>query len=460
MSTGKLFWSAVIALVWIGGDASAQAPVESDAPAAEAAPSERAPSAQAAPEEPAAGEPAPQATEPEPPPAAREEPPPPPEAPVRRIARSPQATCGARAREVAADAVVRVRSGDRWGAGFVYHSPRHVVTSFGLMARGRDVTVVARDGTHVAARMLAHDPAYDLAVLETTEPIPGAEPLSPAPETSATLGETVVAIGHPFAGAAALLGERGEGLLRWSIAQGTIGAVNEAGIQADVALSEGHAGGPLLDCEGRVLGMITGAGRLSPDLGLVARIARADALIEGAGPASDFLGNLRLSFGIGGVLSIDEDGRTAGGGYLKLAAILFDRVSWTNRVGLLMGGTDDPAADVLSLERRLVRIETLLGWRFFLDIGGFTTLYIVPSGGLTVSYDSLSTRSARVTEGCTPSAAESCIAITETSIDGWHVRPAVGLTFIAGSIELGYTLEIDVEDPVTTYHALVLGLLF
>ena len=400
-------------------------------------------------------------------PATPEEPPPPPEprqvreAPPPPVPEAPSGeTCAARARDVAAGAVVRVRSGDRWGAGFVYHSPRHVVTSFAILSRGRDVTIVARDGSRVAARMLAHDPAYDLAVLETVEPVPGAEPLAPAPETSAMVGRPVVAIGHPFALVTALLGERGEGLLRWSVAEGTIGAANDVGIQADVGLDQGHAGGPLVDCEGRVLGLITSAGMLSPNLGLVARVARADTLIEGAGPAGDFLGDLRLQLGIGGVLSIDEDGNTAGGVYLTAGATLFDRVSWVNRIGLLMGGTDDPADDVLSLERRLVRVESLLGWRFFVDIGGFTTLYIVPAIGLTVSYEDIDTRSVRAVEGCTPSATESCIAISASSVDAWHVRPAVGLTFIAGSFELGYTFELDVEDPITTYHALVLGVLF
>src|SRR5690606_2345964 len=117
-------------------------------------------------------------------------------------------------------------------------------TAFALLSRGRDVTIVARDGTRIAARMLAHDPAYDLAVLEAVEPVPGAVPLAPAPETSAMIGQPAVAIGHPFALASALLGERGEGLLRWSVAEGTIGAVNDVGIQADVGLDPGHAGGP------------------------------------------------------------------------------------------------------------------------------------------------------------------------------------------------------------------------
>ncbi len=370
-------------------------------------------------------------------------------------------TCAARAREVAAAAVVRVRSGAEWGAGFVYGSPRVVVTSFGLVSLGQSITIVARDGTHVAARLIGRDESYDLAILEATEAVPGAQPLEPAPETSAMLGRPVVAIGHPFAGVAALLGERGEGLLRWSVSEGTIGAVNEAGIQADLALTEGHAGAPLLDCEGRVLGMIPGAGILAGNLGLAVRTARIDPVVESAQPGGDFLGNLRLRLGIGALLLIDEDGRVAGGGYLTLGATLFDRISWMNRVGLLYGGALDAAPDELSVERRLVRIESLIGYRFFIDIGGFTTLYIVPAAGATITHFDETRRSVHVVPGCTPSDTESCVEIVSTGVDGWRVRPAIGLTFLlGGNFEVAYTLEIDVEEPVETFHAVSVGFLF
>lgn len=384
--------------------------------------------------------------------------------------RNTPATCAETARARASDAVVRVRSGGRWGAGFVYGSPRHVVTSFRLMARGRPVNVVTRDGRHLDARLLAKDEAYDLAVLSVQEPVSDAEPLSPAPETSARVGATVVALGHPFAGVAFLLGERAEGLLTWSVSQGTIGAVNERGVQADLALTTGHAGAPLLDCAGRVIGMVTGAGRLSDDLGLVARIGRVDELVSESDGPQDFIGDLDLRFGLGGGLIIDEDGNAAGGFYLTLGATLFDRISWVNRVGLFLGGLPDPteeeARTLLSEDRDIVRFTSLLGWRFFIDVGGITTLYVVPEGGVSVYYDQRD--AARVTvvsiddTSCVPSGTETCARadIVRTSTSEWYVRPALGLTFlIGGNLEVGYTFEVAVEDePIETTHVLRLGL--
>ena len=372
------------------------------------------------------------------------------------------AWCAGRAREAAANAVVRVRSGGQWGAGFVYHSSRHVVTAFSLIQLGQAATVVARDGRHYETRLLAHDADYDLAILELTEPIPDVEPLAPAPETSAAVGAAVIAIGHPFAGVARLLGERGEGLLAWSVSEGTIGAVNGFGIQADLALTAGHAGAPLLDCSGRVLGMVAGSGLLSADLGLVARVGRVDELIEGAGEASEFLGDLRLRMGLGAAIVIDEEGAVAAGFYLTIGAILFDRLSWMNRVGLFMGGLPDPVGDELEVSRTLVRVETMLGYRFFVDIGGLFTVYIVPSGGATIANDRRSTRTAAVTPGCVPSDTESCIAFTTAESDEWIVRPAASLDLLFGdNLQIGYTFELGLETPqVETYHTVRVGLLF
>ncbi|MFK7988711.1 MAG: serine protease [Sandaracinaceae bacterium] len=368
--------------------------------------------------------------------------------------------CGASAHGRAAQAVVRVRSGGQWGAGYLYRDNRTVITAFSLLALGRPTRVVTQGGTSIDASLIARDETADLAILRLDEPMEGTA-LEPAPETSARLGADVVAIGHHFVNATFRLGDRAEGLLRWSVTQGRVGGQNGYALQADMAVSAGNAGGPLLDCRGRVLGTFAGSGLLSADLGIVTRIGRADELL--ASPdGEDFLGNLRPRLGVGGALHIDEEGQTAAGFYLILGATLFDRVSWMNRVGFFFGGIDDPVGAELSNDRQMVRVESLLGWRFFVDLFGLTTLYIVPAAGLSVTYETLSSRSAAVTPMCTPSDTDSCIGFTESSTDQWLVRPAVGLTFLpGGNFEIGYVLELGFDtDPVETYHQVRLGLQF
>lgn len=358
---------------------------------------------------------------------------------------------------------MRVRSGGRSGAGFVYHSRRHVITVHSLISLGRPITVIARSGERYEASVFARDPNYDIVVLELDREVAGATALEPAPESSAELGRPVVAIGHPFTQAGRALGERGRGLLSWSVTQGTIGAVNDQGIQADLALTDGHAGSPLLDCQGRVLGWVSENGRLSSDLGLVGRIGLADDLIAQEAGGGDFFGDFRLRMGIGGILIIDEDGQTAGGGYLTLGGVLFDRVSWLTRIAYLAGGIGDPGPNELSLSRNLIRIESLLGWRFFVDLGPFN-FYIEPSGGVTVNREEVERQSVALSPiaDCEVTADETCVdpSIVREREDDWSVRPAVSLSFIFGPIVLAYTLEIDVEEPVETFHALRLGLAF
>ena len=455
-------------LLLVGARAHAQGEEESPDPAEDGAVEPAETDAQTETEE-EEGQP-PEADAPE-----RDEPPaePPPELPVTErsdvgASVPPPPRCAAAARARAVDAVVRVRTGSNWGAGFVYRDSRHVVTAWSLMTLGRPVTVVARDGRAYATTLLTHDAALDIAVLELTEPIENARPLQPAPESAALLGNEVVAIGHPFASMASFLGERAEGLLRWSVSRGTIAAANDSALQVDVALAVGHAGGPALDCEGRVLGVVMGTGLVSADIGLVSRIGQVDALIDVAGQSSEFLGDMRLRLGLGASIVIDEAGLVTAGVYIALGGVLFDRISWMNRVGILFGGNEAPTPTELSVNRQLIDIESLLGYRFFLDIGGFTTFYIVPAGGLTVTFQSIDRVTAAVVPSgdpaCIPSMTESCVmpTITRTTETEWIVRPAIGLNFGLGeNLEIGYRLSIGLEtDPVRTYHALRIGLLF
>ncbi len=372
----------------------------------------------------------------------------------------PPTTCAASARGAAVDAVVRVRSGNEWGAGFVYGEPNTVVTSFRVVSLGRPVTLVTRDGTHLPAHVVARDESYDVAILRTDEPVPGATPLEPAPETSAMLGRPVVALGHPFPRASRALGARGDGLLRWSISEGIIAAVNDEGVQADMALSDGFAGAPLLDCSGRVLGMVAGAGILSEDVGLAVRIGHVASLVEEAPPSGDFIGNTRFRFGLGGLLLIDQDGRTAAGGYVTVGATFFDRLSWMNRVGLLMGGAPRDPTDI-SINTQRIRWESMVGWRFFVDVGGFANFYIVPALGVTVNHISTThhTFTSMASATCTPTSTIPCVVNNKT--EGWQVNPAAGLSFLFGWLSVGYTFELVVATPtVTTMHALRVGALF
>jgi S1-C subfamily serine protease len=98
------------------------------------------------------------------------------------------------------------------------------------------------------------DPPTDLAVVEiSVKDVPDLVVAELAPDGSYAVGDWVVAIGSPFG-------------LRQSVTVGVVSAVGRTRIgqlsdvemiQTDAAINPGNSGGPLLDMQGRVIGINT-----------------------------------------------------------------------------------------------------------------------------------------------------------------------------------------------------------
>lgn len=145
-----------------------------------------------------------------------------------------------------APSVVRVRTAESQGTGFVAFGVGQVLTAFHVIGNVSTVlTVVASDGKEYRATVLGADEGRDLALLSV--PSLASPPLVLA--SSAAAGDTVYAIGY----AAGLEGEA-------SITQGIISAKrvdSETGLdylQTDAAINPGNSGGPLLNERGEVVG--------------------------------------------------------------------------------------------------------------------------------------------------------------------------------------------------------------
>jgi 2-alkenal reductase len=146
--------------------------------------------------------------------------------------------------------------GECIGSGFVIDREGHVVTNNHVSAAAEDLLVTLADEHTVPARVLGTDPGSDLAVLKIDPP---AEELTVAElGESATLrvGQRAIAIGNPF------------GLER-TITTGVISSLARTMprddsdfqlaelIQTDAAINPGNSGGPLLDSQGKVIGVNT-----------------------------------------------------------------------------------------------------------------------------------------------------------------------------------------------------------
>lgn len=150
------------------------------------------------------------------------------------------------------DAVVLLVTGPSWCSGVIVDPSGTIATAYHCVANGAKPRVESHDGQVWIGEVVARDPAHDLALIRVKPDAP--LPFLPLRSQDPALGERLWAIGHPFASAS---GGKLEGVLRWSISEGIVAAVGAWYLQTDAALNPGNSGGPLVDGEGRVVGIVS-----------------------------------------------------------------------------------------------------------------------------------------------------------------------------------------------------------
>jgi serine protease Do len=150
----------------------------------------------------------------------------------------------------AMDKVLTVRSTgveDRFlGSAFVWADGTVAVTNAHVVGDAEEVRLIDRHGNDLTALVIARDPVRDVAVISLPTATLG---LQPAPATP-QLGDEVFALGAPLGIEFTLTEGRVSALAR----QVDI-AVPMLMLQHDAAVNPGSSGGPLVDAEGRLLGM-------------------------------------------------------------------------------------------------------------------------------------------------------------------------------------------------------------
>jgi S1-C subfamily serine protease len=139
------------------------------------------------------------------------------------------------------------------GSGFVIDRAGHIVTNYHVIQGASKVQVSFSAQDQLAATVVGKDPSTDVAVLKVDAHARALTPLALGNSDDVTVGDPVYAIGNPF------------GLTR-TLTTGVISAVQrqifapnglpvEHAIQTDAAINHGNSGGPLIDSEGRVIGV-------------------------------------------------------------------------------------------------------------------------------------------------------------------------------------------------------------
>ncbi len=174
------------------------------------------------------------------------------------------------------------RGGGGGGAatGFVIDPAGIIVTNDHVVADARSISVTTSDGKKLSARVLGQDASHDLAVLKVDSTNLPAVELGDSDQVQ--VGDDVVAIGNALDLDGGLSATRGivSGLHR-EIPTQTGGEL--AGlIQTDAAINPGNSGGPLVDAQGRVIGINTAIANpnTAQNVGFVIPISQAKPIID------------------------------------------------------------------------------------------------------------------------------------------------------------------------------------
>jgi len=139
------------------------------------------------------------------------------------------------------------------GSGFVIDKAGHIVTNYHVIQGARSVRVSFSSNESMKARIVGSDPSTDIAVLQVDARSRALTPLPIGNSDQVHVGDSVVAIGNPLG----LERTVTAGIV--SALQRVIQAPNSYSIdhviQTDAALNKGNSGGPLLDANGRVIGV-------------------------------------------------------------------------------------------------------------------------------------------------------------------------------------------------------------
>lgn len=141
------------------------------------------------------------------------------------------------------------------GSGFLWDQNGHVVTNYHVVEGADFVQVKLTDGTEWEAQVLGRAPEFDLAVLKIEAPQARIRPLAIGQSDNLEVGQKVFAIGNPFGLDQTLTTGIVSGLGREIDSRG--GEVIRGVIQTDAAINPGNSGGPLLDSQGRLIGVNT-----------------------------------------------------------------------------------------------------------------------------------------------------------------------------------------------------------
>lgn len=165
------------------------------------------------------------------------------------------------------------------GSGFVISSEGRILTDFHIVENAQQVEVTLSDGRKLRGVVSGKDPSTDIALVEV--PAGNLAPAELGDSDKLKVGQMAIAIGNPFG---FLLG--GGPTVTAGVVSALSRTINADGrmyeglVQTDAAINPGNSGGPLIDIDGKVIGINTANIPFAQGIGFAIPINTAKYVVE------------------------------------------------------------------------------------------------------------------------------------------------------------------------------------
>ncbi len=142
------------------------------------------------------------------------------------------------------------------GSGIVVNGNGEILTALHVVDNASSIQLTFADGTQSSGTIVTRTPADDIAVLRADQPPANLVPATLGDPHSVQIGSDAFAVGNPFGLYGSISAGVVSGLDR-SFQMPNSTTVLKGLIQVDAAVNPGNSGGPLVNGDGQVIGIVT-----------------------------------------------------------------------------------------------------------------------------------------------------------------------------------------------------------